>query len=253
MTKTRRVHLRVLGAEHDFDLPELEAKGRVVALFGPARALTEAVVGTALDHAASRGERSTCGPACGACCRQLVPVSPIEAVLLFELVVAMPKPRRDVLRATFARAVAKLESCGLVDKSRRGRAELLADPAPGQSAWDDASRRYFEAQIACPFLENESCSIYADRPLVCREYHVVTPPNRCEKLDGGARTIPRPIWMGEALTAAGNAILGGEAQSIPLVLALEWVSVHGEALRRAQHDGAAMMKALLDSIVVEEE
>ena len=38
---------------------------------------------------------------------------------------------------------------------------------------------YWALKIACPFLENESCSIYKDRPIACREYLVVTDPKHC--------------------------------------------------------------------------
>ena len=37
-------------------------------------------------------------------------------------------------------------------------------------------REYFQLGIPCPFLEEESCSIYHDRPITCREYLVTSPP-----------------------------------------------------------------------------
>jgi Fe-S-cluster containining protein len=33
--------------------------------------------------------------------------------------------------------------------------------------------------MPCPFLEDESCSIHPDRPLVCREYLVTSPAELC--------------------------------------------------------------------------
>jgi hypothetical protein len=39
--------------------------------------------------------------------------------------------------------------------------------------------------VACPFLEDEACSIHADRPLSCREYLVTSPPELCAALSPG--------------------------------------------------------------------
>ena len=33
--------------------------------------------------------------------------------------------------------------------------------------------------VPCPFLEDESCSIHPERPLVCREYLVTSPAALC--------------------------------------------------------------------------
>ena len=41
------------------------------------------------------------------------------------------------------------------------------------------SIEYFKFGIACPFLEDESCSIHPDRPMACREYLVSSPAENC--------------------------------------------------------------------------
>jgi len=40
---------------------------------------------------------------------------------------------------------------------------------------------YFYEGVACPFLEEESCSIHPDRPLSCREYLVTSPAEYCSR------------------------------------------------------------------------
>jgi hypothetical protein len=47
------------------------------------------------------------------------------------------------------------------------------------SQFDELGHLYFEPAIACPFLEDESCSIHPDRPLACREYLVSSPASAC--------------------------------------------------------------------------
>jgi hypothetical protein len=62
---------------------------------------------------------------------------------------------------------------------RRGLLDRLNEPG------DDGDRRalgldYFRLGIACPFLEDEACSIHPDRPLSCREYLVTSPAPNCQ-------------------------------------------------------------------------
>ena len=81
----------------------------------------------------------------------------------------MPEPRRSTVRARFDAAVAALDAADLVDRLD-GSAEV------------DTQRdglAYFRLGIACPFLEDEACSIHPDRPLACREYLVTSPAEHC--------------------------------------------------------------------------
>lgn len=141
-------------------------------------------------EAKARGEGSavSCRAGCGACCRQLVPISPSEAHALAQLVEAMPEPRRSRVRQRFEAALEALDKGGVLDRlvvaREEGRSELAMD--------------YFRLGVACPFLEAESCSIHPDRPLSCREYLVTSPAENCRapsaetinllKLDGDPST-----------------------------------------------------------------
>ncbi len=68
------------------------------------------VIDSAVREARKRGETVSCRAGCGACCRQIVPVSEIEAHHLKELVDAMPEPRRTTVRARFEEARRGLDS-----------------------------------------------------------------------------------------------------------------------------------------------
>ena len=115
------------------------------------------------------GPALSCRAGCGACCRQMVPIARTEAVALAELVDAMPEPRRSMIRARFDAALAAVEAAGLLDSLRTG----------GSASLEQRGLAYFRLGIACPFLEDEACSIYPDRPLACREYLVTSPARNC--------------------------------------------------------------------------
>lgn len=194
--------------------------GRLLPLL---RGLTDAVVDSAVEKNAAQGRPISCCEGCGACCRQLVPIAPAEAHRLCQVIDAMPEPRRNEVLNRFEGAHAKLAATGMLDRLR----------APARM--DEASRRqlgidYFRHGVACPFLEQESCSIYAERPLACREYLVTSPAAHCaqptpdsiDRLPIVAR-VSRALWK---LEADQDKV---ELPWVPLITALEWAQVHQEA------------------------
>ncbi|HEV2679517.1 MAG TPA: YkgJ family cysteine cluster protein [Rhodanobacter sp.] len=200
------------------------------------RGLTDAVVDSAVEKSAAQDKPISCRKGCGACCRQLVPIAPTEAHRLRQLVDAMPEPRRNEVLDRFEAAHAKLAATGMLDRLR----------APARM--DEASRRklgidYFRHGVACPFLEQESCSIYAERPLACREYLVTSPAAHCAEptpdsidcLPIAAR-VSRALWKLEA-----NQDRAGLSW-VPLITAMEWAQVHPEA--QPTSSGPAQIESL---------
>src|SRR5262249_40786328 len=107
------------------------------------QALTDLVVDVAEQAAAAKGEKVSCRKGCGACCRQVGPITEMEAYHLRALVNGLPEPRRTEVRARFAAARRRLEEAGLAGK--------LA--APGPLAREELQRLgldYFSLRIACP-------------------------------------------------------------------------------------------------------
>lgn len=119
----------------------------------------------AVVEAAEAGRSISCRKGCGACCRQLVPVSRTEGERLLQLVAGMPPGRRQWLSERFAAAEAAIAGADLTERKGRSDRELSA--------------AYFALGVPCPFLEEESCSIHPERPLVCREYLVTSPAELC--------------------------------------------------------------------------
>src|SRR5471032_2116619 len=68
--------------------------------------IVNAVVASAEADLTKSGETISCRKGCGACCRQLVPVSRTEGERLLDLVEAMPRDRRKEIRRRFAAAEA---------------------------------------------------------------------------------------------------------------------------------------------------
>jgi Fe-S-cluster containining protein len=243
--------LQILGRAVDLELELAAGRSTVHAMWEPARAAQTEITRVVRESEAVRGVAPTCREGCSACCLHLVPISTVEAVRLARLVDALPTAQRTAVRARFDDAVRRLERAGLLDANApRGRAAMTAVTEAAESPWDTVSRRYRALAIACPLLVRHRCSVYEERPLVCREYLVSSPPERCATPGAQVKALPRPVRMSEVLADATTALTGDEIGSIPLVLALEWTAHHGPSLDAA-FDAEELLAALASSVVVE--
>jgi Fe-S-cluster containining protein len=180
----------------------------------------------------------------------LVVISLVEAQALAELVASMPPERQAMIRGRFAEALRRLEAVELLSKDEpKGERTLqVTDGDDAATRIDVAAHLYFQQHIACPFLEDESCSIHPHRPLVCREYHVTSPAENCSRLyEVGVERLQPPLHMGDVLARTAHQTAGTPLEMIPLVLSLEWSEVNGSRLKHA-HDGRTLFQAMIGAI-----
>jgi Fe-S-cluster containining protein len=123
----------------------------------------------ALDAAHSAGKQITCAKGCSLCCTQFVGVSIQEA----EAIVYYLYHNPDVLEFFL--------SGYDTWRTRSGREEadwavrISSSPDERQSALN----AYNRLNIACPFLRENLCTIYAVRPLTCASLSSVSPAHLC--------------------------------------------------------------------------
>jgi Fe-S-cluster containining protein len=183
--------------------------------------LSGQIVAAAERQTARRGKGVSCRAGCGACCRQLVPISEPEARALALLVEAMPAERRAKVEQRFREAYGRLEAAGLLERLRDFKARV---PAGERRAF---AMEYFRAGVACPFLEEESCSIHPERPISCREYLVTSEAALCaDPAPGRIEMVPLPAKASEVLYRFGDGEGRDAHHFLPLVTALEWTERH---------------------------
>jgi hypothetical protein len=84
--------------------------------------------------------------------------------------------------------------------------------------------------------------------MVCREYHVTSPAERCARLyEEDVDRVLAPVRMGEVLARTFAKVTGGETFMIPLVLSLEWSAAHSAEIT-APHEGRALMNAMVGEL-----
>ena len=192
------------------------------------------------------GREISCKAGCGACCRQLVPISAPEAFRLADHILGLDDDLRDGFLARVDAVESAIEAAGLMQEL-----EGLASGEPMGDARSLASR-YFEKKIACSFLVDESCSIHPERPLVCRDYLVTSPAEFCATPGKNRiRIVPMPPSLSAPLSRVAASLLGSEPVMIPLSIAMRWVDNHSDWGFREWSD-RDVMRILLKELGVPE-
>ena len=131
---------------------------------------------------------SSTRPRCSACCTDLPPVLPVEALRTVRALRDRPDGRVRLQRA--------------VDQTRAFQKVLLEHTGSGARI-DATAPAYREAQLAwrrlghpCPVLGDDgNCSAYAARPLSCRAHVHVEDPAHCEPRSPRFLIAERPpLW-----------------------------------------------------------
>lgn len=177
----------------------------------------------------------SCRAGCAHCCRQPVFITPLEGVAINDFI-----EQQGMAQKVAARIRRYLEE---IRGRRNGVAGLKAlwdnvrglGPAPSQTL-----RRAVYGPD-CPFLVNNRCSIYAVRPLMCREHISFDDPRKCERdepflgldkprfseitawlsqRDVGAEEQMLPVWEYERAARAAQRM--GPVRERDLAKALRW-------------------------------
>ena len=214
--QTASVTLRVGGKRVAlrFDVPTIPIQS--TALLPLFRSITDTLVGIAAEETQARGLSISCRKGCGACCRQLVPISEMEVIAIRRLIGSLPEPRRSMVIERFERGVVQLGEAGLLETLRHPE-RVDADKA------ERVGLDYFAQGVACPFLEEESCSIHPERPLACREYLVTSPASNCTHPSSDrVQCVPMPAKPSRAVRRIDRECAPNVEPWIPMILALDW-------------------------------
>jgi len=191
------------------------------------------------------GQRISCAKGCAACCRMLIPVSVPEAFALRDMIATLPESRRTAIRRALADTTAHLEQVGLLAQLRQ---VAETDRPITDDLMEPVNRAYYALKLPCPFLENEACSIYEDRPAACRELLVTSPADWCQDMvNKPVRAIPVPLRVSTILGLLWSDLSGSPPRLIPLPLALDWAERHATD-NRAGWKARDLLDKALDTI-----
>ncbi len=244
-----RLSLRIADEPFAVEVAQPPNPARLDELLPLMRAIDDAAVAQAVRRTTVAGKTVSCRKGCSACCQATpVMVTPPEAYALLRLVEAMPEPRQAELRRRFADRVARLRDAGLVEIC------LQRDPGLDKAETQAMIERYFRLRLVCPFLDDDACSIYEDRPFVCRQFLVTSPASMCaamcaDPFHNPVQVVPLSIAAAKATLQVVEEALATPQCSIPLVLALDYAEAHRTELERtypAEDVARRWVKAICD-------
>jgi Fe-S-cluster containining protein len=182
------------------------------------QAMDDSMIAGVASQLSQVGRPISCKAGCGACCRQMVPISIFEAEALAAWVRTLPEARQQELAKRFDAGLRRLAAAGLID--RMVEDDWFAETESARQMAID----YLYERVPCPFLEDESCSIHPIRPLACREYLVVSPPEHCyDPTTLKAVAVPLPLKFSRTLTRMGAELENDTRGWIPLLFLFAWM------------------------------
>jgi Fe-S-cluster containining protein len=211
----------------DLDVGVPRGDLRLADIVPLAAQITDITVRLAIEAEEQAGRKLSCKAGCGACCRQLVPISAPEAFVLADWIVGMDDAERDTILERFDSALRQLDERGMktvIDQILEDCTSL--DP-------DGLAPAYFDVKVACPFLVEESCGAYLHRPVICRDFNVTSPAEWCSKPRLHViKKIETPRAASYPLARVTARLTGEKLRLVPLPLALEYAEANIELAHR---------------------
>jgi len=191
------------------------------------------------------GRTVSCQMGCAACCRMLVPISAPEAFALADRVERSVEGERARLLTQLDLASQRLAQAGLLK-------QLIALSDSASPITDEAieplNRAYYTLRMACPFLHDEVCSIYEDRPAACRELAVTSPATYCQDMTNASiQPVPVAVRISTTLSLLWAELTGTVPRLIPLPLAIDWAARH-QAEKARTWGGTELFEKALDKV-----
>jgi len=210
------------------------------------QALDDSLIGAAASEAVAAGRSISCKAGCGACCRQLVPISIFEAEALTAWVRTLPEIRQQDIAQRFDQALRKLAAGGILERLVASGNEFWD---PENEAHKNLSIEYHYQRVPCPFLVDEACSIHPIRPLICREYLVTSPPEHCvDPATLQTEMVPLPLRLMPALNQIGAEVEHNTRGWIPLVFLFAWMKANAHPGEKVSGTGPEVLYKFLSRI-----
>ena len=108
---------------------------------------------------------------------------------------------------------------------------------------------YLYQRVACPFLEDESCSIHPIRPLICREYLVTSAPEHCfDPAKLKAAPVPLPFHLSRVLNRIGAQLENDSRGWIPLLFLFAWMKAGAHPGEGVQGEGPQVLYEVISRL-----
>lgn len=210
----------------------------LTSLIPPLQQLCNGVVDLAKKREIKNGLTITCQKGCGVCCCQLVPLSVPETFFIRDYVNSLAGERKKLILNKFQAIKEAMQARGLIERLAK-----IEDTGEHKALGGE----YFQMGHPCPFLEDNSCSIYAIRPFSCREYNVTSPAELCrDPINNEIKTVRIPRSMLTAMARLAAELYQAPLMTVPMPLALDWAEQH-DSFSKQTWPGIWLFEKMMES------
>ncbi len=245
--KVSTFELNVLNTKVNFRIGIKENQASLADIVPLARTICTKICNIVLQNVNSNGGKIPCRKNCSAhCCRYLVPLSVPEALRLKKEISEAPPEKRELIWKGCLAASRHI----LINKPPRKLTHQSAKVSSNeQSDLNIISNWYRGLNLDCPFLHKNTCTIYEQRPLACREHYVTGSARGCEEEHAATKLLEMPLYVSNALGQLASELEGTDVEAVILPLVLSWCE---ENKKRAEKTWPyAMMVERLFKIIKE--
>ena len=226
------VELRIAGEGLAIHAQVLDAPASLADVVPLARQLADELSRRAARMTKARGLHVPCAKGCSACCRYLVPLSAPELLRLERDLAALPDEARRGVLARLRRARHRIIEAGPPPTATDA-------PAEAAGAW------YAALEMDCPFLVDNACVIYEQRPIACRQHLATGDPKLCRgHRPGLGQCVPVPLDVCHALALLAGEMTHQPFESVMLPLAPNWLA-NGSTNARRRWPGPLLVERFL--------
>lgn len=217
--------LKISGREIPFGITYEKSEAGLGAIMPLAHAVCDKVNEISAGESEHADQPVSCKKGCAACCRYMVSLSSAEAFFLHDYVLSLASEKRRRIVGMFMRAAKIISENRMPNVFSSYTAEY--DQLRAMSDW------YQGLELKCPFLEENTCSIYAVRPLVCREHLVTSIADACNPSSSKERRLlGLPFSTAETMMAFCGDIEGNSGEALLLALTMFWCGSNSARLEK---------------------
>jgi Fe-S-cluster containining protein len=229
------LELDILGESLNFCINVGKGRVKLADIVPLARTFCDKITEIAVRQALSDQCHIPCGKGRSACCRHLVPLSVPEALRLKEEIDAAPAYRRELM----LRACLRESRIILNHRPPKTLISQTTESSPAETVdLNLLSSWYRSFKSTCPFLNNNACGIYKQRPLACREHFITGSASACKSLRDDAEVLDIPVRLPNVLGQLASELEGTDVEAVILPLTPVW---YEENARRAERSWPAEM------------
>jgi Fe-S-cluster containining protein len=220
------LELDIFGRWLDFRIAAV-GNAKLANIVPAARVICDKIADITTEQIRIQGGSIPCHKKCPACCNYLVSLSIPEVVCfgqeIFHKRKSQPSPAlRTYLHA--ARRIIRHRPPNHVLESSSNSSNNLSE-LKALADW------YAGLHLICPFLRNNQCAIYEQRPFVCREHFVTGLAQGCRGNSGLAQVIEMPVQMGNVLCRLSKELCDAD-DAVMMPLALAWCDINKQLCER---------------------